>query len=192
MLCTGIKCVTLNTFIYVAFEIYCVLGVYEELSSMVRKSDKIELRLPTNRHTGYIVAAFKLLNYEHLETMEKNWLEWSGAKDLYKCSPKSWNLKRMTFHKLLAEPNHQSHGSGGSFVFVLLCEFANLMNPENIVMGCDMVERLKLRYCGHVGLYRAQCTYTKSATNKSEWETFEIDGKKQKSQSVSCDLANLI
>lgn len=135
---------------------------------MIHKSNKLEMRLPTNKFTGYILIAFKLLNIENVEIMEKNWFDWTGAKDLYKCCPKTWNLKRMTFHKLLAEPSQ-----GESFVFVLMCEFSNLMNPENIIMGCDMVERLKLRYCGHVGLYKAFWSYTKSASSKSEWEIFE-------------------
>lgn len=37
--------------------------------------------------------------FQH-EDLEKSWLSWSGAREVYKHSPRSWTLQRIALHKL--------------------------------------------------------------------------------------------
>jgi hypothetical protein len=45
------------------------------------------------------------------------------------------------------------------FVYVLVCEFGNILHPSNRLQALDMCERLRVRNCGHIALYQVQCTY---------------------------------
>lgn len=34
------------------------------------------------------------------ENLEKSWLNWSGAREIYKYSPSNWNLRRISLHRI--------------------------------------------------------------------------------------------
>uniref|UniRef100_A0A0N5B168 Ras-associating domain-containing protein n=1 Tax=Syphacia muris TaxID=451379 RepID=A0A0N5B168_9BILA len=40
------------------------------------------------------------------------------------------------------------------FHYVLLCEFSSIFHPSNRLQALDMCERLKVRNCGYISLYR--------------------------------------
>lgn len=134
-------------------------GVYEELYSMFPGTDMVDENLQKSKDTGYILFGFKTLAQEQRKLLESNWFEWTGAQQLFNYGPKSWNLKRMTFHKVA---NDNSSCDNRIFDFVLLCEFANIINAENVLDGCEMIERLKKRYCGFVGLYKVHWFYKRA------------------------------
>lgn len=69
---------------------------------------------------------------------------------------------------------HLAGEAGGEgFVFVLLCEFSAILDPEHIVAGFEVVERLKTRNCGHAGLYKVQWAYEKGAHIPSSQSALE-------------------
>lgn len=171
-------------------------GAYEELYSIVRKPEPFESRLPSNRNAGHIVIGYKLLSLDNLDRLESTWMQWSGASEIARYAPKQWHLKRITFHRQIFT---LQDGSGNwmpapdGFMYVLLCEFENLMQPPNVVMGCDLVERLRVRGCGHVGIYKVQWLYASPASSREDSPTSTVEkivvnlqenSKKQESDAV--------
>ncbi|CAJ0569903.1 unnamed protein product, partial [Mesorhabditis spiculigera] len=119
-----------------------------------------ENRLPAHRHAGYIVIGFKLLDDASKPTaLEKTWLQWSGAREIYKYSPRNWNLRRIS---LLRHPNVYRNGLPRPFAYVLLCEYGSILHPANTVQALDMCERMRVRNCGHVALYQVHTAYNSS------------------------------
>ncbi|KAL3985225.1 hypothetical protein ACH3XW_37740 [Acanthocheilonema viteae] len=113
-------------------------------------------KLPSHRHAGYIIILFKLLDEQTKhENLEKSWLNWSGAREIYKYSPRSWNLRRIVLHKLPTAKKKTFR----PFAYVLFCEFGNILNPSNRLQALDMVERLRVRNCGYISLYQVQWSY---------------------------------
>uniref|UniRef100_A0A0K0DP07 GGACT domain-containing protein n=1 Tax=Angiostrongylus cantonensis TaxID=6313 RepID=A0A0K0DP07_ANGCA len=80
-------------------------GTYEEIYSIQKTvTANADARLPSNRHAGYIVIGFKLLDdSSKQETLEKSWLSWSGAREIYKYSPRTWSLRRIGLRKLIRQ-----------------------------------------------------------------------------------------
>ncbi|MCP9262519.1 hypothetical protein DINM_005895 [Dirofilaria immitis] len=72
------------------------------------------------------------------ESLEKSWLNWSGAREIYKYSPRNWNLRRIVLHKM---------------------PISTILNPSNRLQALDMVERLRVRNCGYISLYQVQWSY---------------------------------
>uniref|UniRef100_A0A0N5B169 Ovule protein n=1 Tax=Syphacia muris TaxID=451379 RepID=A0A0N5B169_9BILA len=78
-----------------------VKGPYDELHTIHKTSSKFDQRLPMDHQAGYIVISFKLLKEQtQCENLEKSWLNWSGAREIYKYSPPSWNLRRISLHRI--------------------------------------------------------------------------------------------
>lgn len=110
--------------------------------------------MPGSKYCGYIVIGCKVLGINDTHQLEESWVNWSGAREICKYSPKSWQLRRITFHR------QQSTTVGpDSFVYVILCEYANLLSPGQLMAAFDFVARLRTRNCGYVGLYRVQWVY---------------------------------
>ncbi|VDK26075.1 unnamed protein product [Anisakis simplex] len=84
------------------------------------------------------------------DALEKSWLSWSGAREIYKYSSRSWNLRRISLHKI---PKRRIHASR-SFAYVMMCEFGSILHPSNRLQALDMCERLRVRNCGYISLYQ--------------------------------------
>ncbi|KAI6213337.1 hypothetical protein M3Y94_00138600 [Aphelenchoides besseyi] len=137
-------------------------GAYEELYYIQKSSSFIDVSLPSHRHSGFIISSFKILDSNgRSPQLEKSWLVWTGAREIYKFAPRIWNLRRMS---LLRIRNSYAKDQSHSFAYVLCCEFGNLMHPNNIVQALDMCERLRARNCGQIGLYQIQYNYGASTT----------------------------
>uniref|UniRef100_A0A914WRK7 DUF7153 domain-containing protein n=1 Tax=Plectus sambesii TaxID=2011161 RepID=A0A914WRK7_9BILA len=141
-------------------------GAFEEVYSIIKTTSTFETRLPAHRHTGYIVIGFKLLEDQNDKNLEQSWLQWTGAREIYKHAPRNWNLRRITFHRChrpprsgRSTPSTSASVPGDSFAYVLMCEFGNILHPANTVQAFDVCERLRVRNCGHVALYQVQWTY---------------------------------
>ncbi|VDM60285.1 unnamed protein product [Angiostrongylus costaricensis] len=142
-----------------------LFGTYEEIYSIQKTvTTNADSRLPSNRHAGYIVIGFKLLDdSSKQQTLEKSWLSWSGAREIYKYSPRTWSLRRIG----LRNGQLSSH----PFAYILMCEYGSILHPTNTIQALDMCERLRVRNCGHIGLYQVHTTYAaetssaRSATN---------------------------
>uniref|UniRef100_A0A0R3RT74 DUF7153 domain-containing protein n=1 Tax=Elaeophora elaphi TaxID=1147741 RepID=A0A0R3RT74_9BILA len=131
-------------------------GAFDEIYAIQKTSSIAGYKLPSHRHAGYIIVLFKLLDEQtRHENLEKSWTNWSGAREIYKYSPRSWNLRRIVLHKL-PEAKRRSFRP---FAYVLLCEFGNILNPSNRLQALDMVERLRVRNCGYISLYQVQWSY---------------------------------
>uniref|UniRef100_A0A7E4WAE0 RRM domain-containing protein n=1 Tax=Panagrellus redivivus TaxID=6233 RepID=A0A7E4WAE0_PANRE len=130
-------------------------GAFDELFAIQKSASSPDNSLPSHRHAGFIVSCFKLLDENSKShNLEKSWLSWTGAREIYKYSPRNWNLRRITLHR---------HAIGNSksrtFAYVLMCEFGNILHPSNTIQALDMCERLRARNCGHIALYQVQCNY---------------------------------
>lgn len=85
-------------------------GAYVELFAIQKSCSFIEPTLPSHRHAGYIVSSFKILDSScrvrrgrsspdppvQQRQLEKTWLGWTGAREIYKYAPRTWNLRRIT------------------------------------------------------------------------------------------------
>ncbi|CAJ0938992.1 unnamed protein product, partial [Mesorhabditis belari] len=132
-------------------------GCYDEVYTIQKAATSTENRLPAHRHAGYIVIGFKLLDdASKPQALEKTWLQWSGAREIYKYSPRNWNLRRIS---LLRHPNVYRNGQPRPFAYVLLCEYSSILHPSNTVQALDMCERMRVRNCGHVALYQVHTAY---------------------------------
>uniref|UniRef100_A0A914YLU6 DUF7153 domain-containing protein n=1 Tax=Panagrolaimus superbus TaxID=310955 RepID=A0A914YLU6_9BILA len=130
-------------------------GAFEELFAIQKSASSPDTSLPSNRHAGFIVSCFKLLDENFKQhTLEKSWLSWTGAREIYKYSPRNWNLRKITLHR-----HSVMNGKIRTFGYVLLCEFGNILHPSNTIQALDMCERLRARNCGHIALYQVQCNY---------------------------------
>ncbi|VDK21128.1 unnamed protein product, partial [Anisakis simplex] len=122
-------------------------GAYDEIYSIHRTSPTNEAQLPSHRHAGYIVISFKILEEQtRQDALEKSWLSWSGAREIYKYSSRSWNLRRISLRCRI----HASR----SFAYVMMCEFGSILHPSNRLQALDMCERLRVRNCGYISLYQ--------------------------------------
>lgn len=140
----------------------CQFGAYDEMYSIQKTTPTPDARLPSHRHAGYIVISFKILEDEtQQESLEKSWLSWSGAREIYKYSPRTWNLRRISLHKF---PERRRSGACHSFAYVMMCEFGSILHPSNRLQALDMCERLRVRNCGYVCLYQVQWSYSNAAT----------------------------
>jgi hypothetical protein len=128
-------------------------AAYDEIFTIQKQTT--EPALPSNRHAGFIVICFKILDQTFKQNaLEKSWLSWTGAREIYKHSPRPWNLKRISLHR------HSALSSAkDAFAYVLLCEFSNILHPGNALHALDMCERLRARNCGHIALYQVQYNY---------------------------------
>uniref|UniRef100_A0A1I7XZX8 START domain-containing protein n=1 Tax=Steinernema glaseri TaxID=37863 RepID=A0A1I7XZX8_9BILA len=135
-------------------------GAYDEVSWILKSASNVPTGLPAHRHSGYIVISFKLLDDQcKQENLEKSWLSWSGAREVYKYSPRNWNLRKITLHRYPFATN----GGPRPFVYVLMCEFGNILHPSNTIQALDMCQRLRVRNCGHIALYQIQYNYSNLA-----------------------------
>lgn len=143
----------------------------------------------SKNNAGFLIFSYKILNFDTVEQLESQWAQWSGANYLYKCCPKQWKLNKITFYKLTTHPNPWN------FVYILLCEFENLMQPENLPIVCETVERLKLRGCGHVGVYKVQKNISYISTNEKELDTKlkleNVEKNNSNGESASSSLSSL-
>ncbi|EJD73875.1 hypothetical protein LOAG_18737 [Loa loa] len=131
-------------------------GAYDETYAIQKTSSLAGYKLPSHRHAGYIIILFKLLDEQtRHENLEKSWLSWSGAREIYKYSPRSWNLRRIVLHKMPTSKKKNFR----PFAYVLFCEFGNILNPSNRLQALNMVERLRVRNCGYISLYQVQWSY---------------------------------
>uniref|UniRef100_A0A0N4Z4M3 DUF7153 domain-containing protein n=1 Tax=Parastrongyloides trichosuri TaxID=131310 RepID=A0A0N4Z4M3_PARTI len=133
-------------------------GLYEEMFTINKMATTLKPSLPSHRHSGYIIITFKILDdCSRQNGLEKTWLSWSGAREIYKYSPRTWNLRKISLLK--CESKHSSGGKKTLFEYVLLCEFGSIFHPANTIQALDMCERLKTRNCGHISLYQVQYGY---------------------------------
>ncbi|PIC24626.1 hypothetical protein B9Z55_017885 [Caenorhabditis nigoni] len=130
-------------------------GCYDEVYSIQKTASVGENRLPAHRHAGYIVIGFKLLEDAGKQgNLEKTWLQWSGAREIYKHSPRSWNLRRIS---LMRCPTHHKNGvAQRPFAYILMCEYGSILHPSNTIQALDICERLRVRNCGHIALYQVR------------------------------------
>ncbi|CAD5225803.1 unnamed protein product [Bursaphelenchus okinawaensis] len=135
-----------------------LIGAYDELFAIQKSTSFIEPTLPSHRHAGFIVSSFKILDRtSRQKQLEKTWLSWTGAREIYKYSPRTWNLRRITLTRIAG----MSKDNQRTFAYVVLCEFGNILHPSNTIKALDMCERLRARNCGHIGLYQVQYNYGK-------------------------------
>ncbi|CAD6186940.1 unnamed protein product [Caenorhabditis auriculariae] len=134
-------------------------GSYDEVYSIQKTASVGENRLPAHRHAGYIVIGFKLLDdATKQQTLEKTWLSWSGAREIYKHSPRSWNLRRIS---LMRSPAQNRNGIvNRPFAYILMCEYGSILHPSNTIQALDICERLRVRNCGHIALYQVHTAYS--------------------------------
>ncbi|KAK5965170.1 hypothetical protein GCK32_013391 [Trichostrongylus colubriformis] len=134
-----------------------LFGSYEEMYSIQKTTTSTDARLPSSRHAGYIVIGFKLLDDSFKQhALEKSWLSWSGAREIYKHSPRGWNLRRISLRRNL--PMNKSPLR--PFAYILMCEFGSILHPSNTIQALDMCERLRVRNCGHIALYQVHTAYS--------------------------------
>ncbi|XP_015913494.1 uncharacterized protein [Parasteatoda tepidariorum] len=117
---------------------------YEEVASIVKPSLDCLAKQPIDDRTGYIISAFRVFPGEDREKLERNWLTWTGARQVYKCLPKHLGLRRLTFHKKLFPDN--------GITYVLMCECSALV--EHVTEALVFVDHLRARCCGYTALYR--------------------------------------
>ncbi|RCN52007.1 hypothetical protein ANCCAN_01795 [Ancylostoma caninum] len=138
-----------------------LFGSYEEVYSIQKTTTAGDTRLPSNRHAGYIVIGFKLLDdSSKQQNLEKSWLSWSGAREIYKHSPRTWNLRRISLRRCLST----TRSSSRPFAYILLCEFGSILHPSNTLQALDMCERLRVRNCGHIALYQVHTSYSAASS----------------------------
>ncbi|XP_055930163.1 uncharacterized protein LOC129960640 [Argiope bruennichi] len=113
---------------------------YEEVASIVKPS----LNSAISSRTGFIISAFRVFPGEDREKLEKNWLTWTGARQVYTSLPKHLGLRRLTFHKKLFPD--------GGITYVLMCECSALV--EHVTEALVFVDHLRARCCGYTALYR--------------------------------------
>uniref|UniRef100_A0A0K0E3K7 FERM domain-containing protein n=1 Tax=Strongyloides stercoralis TaxID=6248 RepID=A0A0K0E3K7_STRER len=143
-------------------------GLYEEMFTINKTSTTTKASLPSNRHSGYIIITFKILDdCSKKSDLEKNWLSWSGAREIYKYSPRTWNLRKIS---LLKCDSKLLIGKKPLFEYVLQCEFGSIFHPSNTIQALDMCERLKTRNCGHISLYQVQYGYETESKNISNYQ----------------------
>uniref|UniRef100_A0A0N5B8D6 CP2 domain-containing protein n=1 Tax=Strongyloides papillosus TaxID=174720 RepID=A0A0N5B8D6_STREA len=143
-------------------------GLYEEMFTINKMSTSPRSSLPSHRHSGYIIITFKILDdCSKKNGLEKTWLSWSGAREIYKYSPRTWNLRKIS---LLKCEQKQANGKKPLFEYVLLCEFGSIFHPSNTIQALDMCERLKTRNCGHISLYQVQYGYDTEPKNTSNYQ----------------------
>ncbi|CAI5453320.1 unnamed protein product [Caenorhabditis angaria] len=136
-------------------------GAYDEVYSIQKTATLGENRLPAHRHAGYIVIGFKLLDdASKQQTLEKTWLSWSGAREIYKHSPRSWNLRRISLMRCPTANNRNSGVASRPFVYILMCEYGSILHPSNTIQALDICERLRVRNCGHIALYQVHTAYS--------------------------------
>lgn len=139
-----------------------LFGSYDEVCSIQKSTTASDTRLPTNRHAGYIVIGFKLLDEpSKQQNLEKSWLSWSGAREIYKHSPRNWNLRRISLRRHVPT----SRSTSTPFAYILMCEFGSILHPTNTIQALDMCERLRVRNCGHISLYQVHTAYTAATTS---------------------------
>ncbi|CAB3398091.1 unnamed protein product [Caenorhabditis bovis] len=141
-------------------------GSYDEVYSIQKTATAGECRLPAHRHAGYIVIGFKLLDdATKQQTLEKTWLSWSGAREIYKHSPRSWNLRRISLMKCPSNP--RNGGASRPFAYILMCEYGSILHPSNTIQALDICERLRVRNCGHIALYQVHTAYSNPIPRQS-------------------------
>lgn len=120
-------------------------AVYDEVATIARPPVDVVPRKPKSSKTGYILSAFRVFPGEDREKLDRSWLLWTGARQIYRRLPPHLGLRRITFHKKICP---QDHG----ITYVLLCECPTLMDyvPE----ACVLVDQLRARCCGYTALYR--------------------------------------
>ncbi|MFH4980035.1 hypothetical protein AB6A40_006744 [Gnathostoma spinigerum] len=137
-------------------------GAYDEIYAIHTTSLMVDNHMPSHRHAGYIVISFKLLEDESQHSaLENSWLGWTGAREIYKHSPRTWNLRRLALYRYCSN----RRGSSRAFAYVLMCEFASICHPSNRLQALDMCERLRVRNCGYVSLYQVQWNYNIVSSN---------------------------
>uniref|UniRef100_A0A912N0B3 UDP-Gal or UDP-GlcNAc-dependent glycosyltransferase n=2 Tax=Haemonchus contortus TaxID=6289 RepID=A0A912N0B3_HAECO len=138
-----------------------LFGAYEEVYSIQKTTTSNDARLPSSRHAGYIVVGFKILDDSSKQhALEKSWLSWSGAREIYKHSPRVWNLRRISLRRNVPI----SGSSSRPFAYILMCEFSSILHPSNTIQALDMCERLRVRNCGHIALYQVHTSYSTVST----------------------------
>uniref|UniRef100_A0A915BM12 DUF7153 domain-containing protein n=1 Tax=Parascaris univalens TaxID=6257 RepID=A0A915BM12_PARUN len=150
----------------------CQFGAYDEMYSIQKITPRPDARLPSHRHAGYIVISFKILEDEtQQESLEKSWLSWSGAREIYKYSPRTWNLRRISLHKF---PKRRRSGPCHSFAYVMMCEFGSILHPSNRLQALDMCERFRVRNCGYVCLYQISSPFIPRPLPKNKQFSFVL------------------
>ncbi|CEF68797.1 Hypothetical protein SRAE_2000345200 [Strongyloides ratti] len=143
-------------------------GLYEEMFTINKMSATTKPSLPSHRHSGYIIITFKILDdCSKKNDLEKTWLSWSGAREIYKYSPRAWNLRKIS---LLKCDSKIIISKKPLFEYVLQCEFGSIFHPANTIQALDMCERLKTRNCGHISLYQVQYGYETECKNISNYQ----------------------
>ncbi|XP_050724824.1 uncharacterized protein LOC127002746 isoform X3 [Eriocheir sinensis] len=123
---------------------------YEEVAMLARPplAEKLA-RKPTSSSTGYILTVFKVFEGDDSVKFERNWLNWTGARTLYKSLSSEVGLRRLTLHK--------SRPQGGFLHYVLLCDCSNFL--KSIHQAVRAIPTLRMRLCGDMGLYRPISTF---------------------------------
>ncbi|XP_049511795.1 LOW QUALITY PROTEIN: uncharacterized protein LOC119463948 [Dermacentor silvarum] len=120
-------------------------AVYDEVATIARPPVDGVPRKPSSSKTGYILSAFRVFPGEDREKLDRSWLLWTGARQIYRRLPPHLGLRRITFHKKICP---QDHG----ITYVLLCECPTLM--DYVSEACVLVDQLRARCCGYTALYR--------------------------------------
>uniref|UniRef100_A0A914HIP9 DUF7153 domain-containing protein n=1 Tax=Globodera rostochiensis TaxID=31243 RepID=A0A914HIP9_GLORO len=125
--------------------------------------------LSSAAHGGFIVLCFRLLDGQtgNSARLENTWLSWTGAHEIYKYSPRAWQLRRLSLHRRVpfpaAAPPSASSASP-DFGYVLFCEFGSILHPTNALAALDMCERLRTRNCGTVSLFQVRHCFDSPST----------------------------
>lgn len=122
-------------------------GCYDEIECILRDNVKQLPRAPVSKDSVYFLSSFH--SPEQTGNLEKLWKTWSGANFiLWKC-PSELNLRRITFLKTTTNTD--------AFTYLILCECEEGLNVINYAK--EFLDRLKMRQCGLVGLYKVERYY---------------------------------
>jgi len=113
--------------------------------TFVSQSTPLLPKRPSNPNAAFIVSAFKTAG--NLDSLDRSWTYWSGADYVVEHIPKSLNLERVTFHKLLRPGGHGKE----NFSYVLMCEVGEALADINHAR--EFVDTLKYRQCGVTSMY---------------------------------------
>ena len=93
-------------------------------------------------NVGYLLSMFEA-DPDCTEQLDLNWPLWSGANYISRYAPKQLQLQRITLHKRIS--------SRGTFMYILMCEFAEALAHLPVALG--FVDKVRARQCGFSSLY---------------------------------------
>uniref|UniRef100_A0A914NLV7 DUF7153 domain-containing protein n=1 Tax=Meloidogyne incognita TaxID=6306 RepID=A0A914NLV7_MELIC len=168
------------------------LGCYEQLYTLERAAASPSPGTKNSlKHQGFIFIFFRLLGENCASSnadLESRWLDWTGAGQIYKYSPRCWDLQKVCLLKSVGQSTTST-----PFVYILLCEFNSILHPSNTIAALDFCERLRSRNCGFVALYKVSQSHCPSQKQQKQYpyqqqKSFEYQPQKETNLSPNWPL----